>query len=111
MKNIQIVDGAPNATFSIFQATEAEYGLIFPKDQDIEFAEDLFERLGDEAASNLLAPVWGRPILKREADGIHGTLFYDWADRKTFYPLSKREVDMDEKSINEAQRHLFRSNR
>jgi hypothetical protein len=111
MKNIQIIDAASNATFSIFQATESEFELIFPANQDIEFVEDLFERLGDDTASNLLMPVWDRPILKREADGIHGTLFYNWADRKMHYPSSKREVDMDERSINEAQRNLFRSNR
>ncbi|MBQ0770427.1 MAG: hypothetical protein ACI9TB_001711 [Parasphingorhabdus sp.] len=111
MKNIQIVDAAANATFSIFQATESEFKLIFPANQDIEFAEDLFERLGNDTAYNLLMPVWDRPILKREVNGLHGTLFYNWIDRKTNYPASKREVDMDERSINEAQRILFRSNR
>jgi hypothetical protein len=46
MKNIQIIDGAENCTFSIFQATEEEFQVIFPKaDQDIEFSEDLFGRL------------------------------------------------------------------
>jgi hypothetical protein len=31
MKNIQIIDGAENATFSIFQATDEEFTLIFPR--------------------------------------------------------------------------------
>ena len=36
MKNIQIIDGADNCTFSIFQATDEEFSLIFPEPlQDI----------------------------------------------------------------------------
>lgn len=54
MKNIQIIDGALNATFSIFQATEEEFAAIFPDGQDMELAEDLFERLGDEEAGRVL---------------------------------------------------------
>lgn len=36
MKNIQIIDGAANATFSVFQATEEEYAAIFPDRRDME---------------------------------------------------------------------------
>jgi hypothetical protein len=50
----------------------------------------------------------GKPVLKREAQGIHGTLLYDWADQREHLPASKREVDWDERSINAAQRELFR---
>ncbi len=42
MKNIQIIDGARNCTFSIFQATDEEFLLVFPEPgQDIQYAEDL----------------------------------------------------------------------
>jgi hypothetical protein len=59
----------------------------------------------------VLSPLWGRPILKREANGIHGTLFYDGGVRREFLPKSKREVDWDERFINGAQRALFRRHR
>jgi hypothetical protein len=36
MKNIQIVDGAANATYSIFQATDQEFETIFPKSPEKE---------------------------------------------------------------------------
>ncbi|MGF6228238.1 hypothetical protein QFZ27_002193 [Inquilinus ginsengisoli] len=111
MKNIQIIDGADNATFSIFQATDAEFAVIFPDGQDIELAEDLVERIGEERAHAVMTPIWDRPILKRDAMGVHGTLFYDWDRRRIHLPTSKREVDWDEGSINEAQRRLFRSAR
>ena len=45
MKNIQIIDGALNCTFSLFQATDEEFQLLFPGElQDIQYAEDLFSQ-------------------------------------------------------------------
>jgi hypothetical protein len=111
MKNIQIIDGATNATFSVFQATAEEFDAIFPDGRDMELAEDLIDRLGDDAAGAVLAPLWSRPILKRDALGIHGTLFYDNEDRRAYIQPSKREVDWDSRSINQAQRDLFAKHR
>ncbi|HEV7317323.1 MAG TPA: hypothetical protein VGO04_01765 [Ensifer sp.] len=111
MKNIQVIDGAANATFSVFQATEEEYAAIFPDGRDIELVEDLVERLGDDAADRVLAPLWNRPVLKRDALGLHGTLFYDNEHRRRHIPQSKREVDWDDGSLNQAQRDLFSLNR
>lgn len=109
MKNIQIIDGAINATFSIFQATDDEFAAIFPDGLDMELVEDLFDRLGDETAANVLAPLWDRPILKRDAMGIHGTLFYN--NEQRVIPSTKREVDWHDSSINQAQRDLFSRHR
>ena len=113
MKNIQIVNGALNATFSIFQATEEEFAAIFPGDgQDMEIIEDFVARIGGDAQTGrFFAPIWERPILKRDAHGIHGTLYYDYEERRRFLPASKREVDWDDLSINYAQRELFASKR
>ena len=46
MKNIQIIDGALNCTYSLFQATDEEFALLFPEPrQDIQYAEeDLLSR-------------------------------------------------------------------
>ena len=109
MKNVQIVDGAPNATFSVFQATEPEFEIIFPDGRDIELIEDLIARIGEQEAGRVLTPVWSRPILKRDAAGIHGTLFYDNEDR--IVPQTKREIDWDDGAINSAQRELFARHR
>ena len=112
MKNIQIIDGALNATFSIFQATEEEFGLIFPgSGQDIEVSEDFQRRVGAEKAKTVLNLVWSRPILKRDAQGIHGTLYCDWADRRGYLPATKREIAWDDASVNSAQRLLFANKR
>ena len=111
MKNIQIISGAANATFSLFQVTEEEFEAIFPGGSDIELIEDLIDRLGEVSAGAVLTSIWNRPILKREALGIHGTLFYDNEHRRDHIPLSKREVDWDSGSTNQAQRDLFAKHR
>lgn len=111
MKNIQIIDGAMNATFSVFQATDAEFAVIFPDGRDIEVADDLVNRVGEIEASRVLAPLWDRPILKRDAMGIHGTLYFDADERREYLPPSRREVDWDESCVNKAQRALFRAHR
>jgi hypothetical protein len=92
MKNIQVIDGTENCTFSIFQATDEEFLLIFPDPgQDVEFSEDLFERVGGN--SRALDDLWERPIRKVDADGIHGTLFYGFEAKRSHFPGTKRERD------------------
>ncbi len=108
MKNIQIIDGAENATYSIFQGTDLEFEKIFPgPGQDIEVVEDYVGRVGETEASRTLSKVWERPIHKRHAHGIHGTLYYDCEEKSKYLPASKREIDRALGQINEAQRALY----
>jgi hypothetical protein len=107
LNNVQIIDGADNATFSIFQASNEEFALLFPNGQDMEFAEDVVDRIGEIPANKIFDAMWERPILKRDADGIHGTIYFNYASKRQAVPASKREVDFDDRSINEAQRRLF----
>jgi hypothetical protein len=112
LKNIQVIDGALNATFSIFEATDQEFAAIFPADgQDMELSEDFHSRVGAQRAREILELIWNRRILKRDARGIHGTLYYDYADRRQYLPATKREVDWEDRAINAAQRQLFASRR
>lgn len=107
MKNIQIIDGAANATFSIFQASDEEFEAMFPNGSEMEIIEVVIARLGEEMAGQTIAPMWQRPVLKRDAEGIHGTLFYDGEHRREYLPLSRREVDWPAGSINPAQKEHF----
>lgn len=112
VKNIQVIDYANNSTFSLFQASDDEFAQIFPeKGQDMEFIDDFVLRVGRAGADKVLAEIWERPILKRDANGLHGTLFYPTARGRPAIPSSKREVDTDPGSINSAQRNLFSQKR
>lgn len=93
MKNVQVIDGAVNCTYSIFAADDDEFAAVFIDNHDVEFAEDVVARLGEERASAVLGALWKRPVDKKSVQGIHGTLFYELARKKRFYP-TRREAEM-----------------
>ena len=94
MKNVQIIDGANNCTYSIFQFSDKQFAAVFPaKNQDIEFIEDVIARLGDKQTGKLLKPAWKRAIAKTKVKGIHGTLFYELLHKKKYYP-TKIDAEM-----------------
>jgi hypothetical protein len=92
MKNVQIIDGAENCTYSIFALSDDEYAAVFPAPgQNVEFIEDLVKRLGDKGVAQLLTPVWKRPVRKADVSGIHGTLFYQLDFKRKYYPTKSEE--------------------
>ena len=94
MKNVLIVDGANNCAYDIFAFTDKEFALVFPaKGQDIEFVEDVVKRLGEKGIAKLWSTVWKRRIKKKNANGIHGTLFFQLEFKKKYYP-TKRDEEM-----------------
>ncbi len=93
MKNIQIIDGADNCTYSIFSIDNSLFELIFPNNQDIEFIEDFMTRLGQEKALICLTALWNNEVDKKEVLEIHGTLFYQNEHKKKYYP-TKKEAEM-----------------
>jgi hypothetical protein len=94
MKNVQVIDEADNCTYSIYAFTDDEFDVIFPESgQNIEFIEDVIQRVGDQEVGKLLAPVWKRVVKKSGVVGIRGTLFYGLSKKKKFYP-TKREEEM-----------------
>jgi hypothetical protein len=105
--NIQIIDGALNCTFSLFQATDDEFALLFPEpEQDIQYAEDLVRLPNQTAITTELTRIWDRPVRKGDANGIHGTIFYELERYKKYY-REKREDAIERSAINQAQRRLF----
>ena len=87
MKNIQVIDGADNCTYDIFAVSEEDFDLLFPKpNQNIEFIEDVVDRIGEQKIRDLNSRLWNNRILKEEVNGIHGTLFYQLLSKKKYYP-------------------------
>lgn len=93
MKNIQAIDGANNATFSIFQATDEEFKLLFPNGTDVAFREDIEARLTEQQIYDVFNAIWSRPVDKKKVQGIHGTYFVDLDQRKVFFP-SRKEAEV-----------------
>ena len=93
MKNIQVIDGALNCTYSIFACSERTFAEIFPNGADIEFVDDFIGRTGKARATSILNALWRKPVDKKTVQGIHGTLFYEHERKRTLYP-TKRESEM-----------------
>lgn len=107
MKNIMIVDSAANCTYSVYQATEYEFDLIFPKPgQDIQFHDEMSN---GKKVSIALNEIWKRPILKKNAAGIHGMIFYSHQEKKEYFPESRRSIDLDKSYVNPYEAELLQN--
>ena len=95
MKNIQVIDGARNCVYDIFAATEEEFALIFPADQDVAFIEEVMARGPEAQIDQAFGRIWELRIPKRDAMGIHGLLFYELDEKKQYYPTR-----IDEEAVN-----------
>lgn len=65
MKNIQLIDSAANCSHDIFAATEDEFCEIFLNDNDVEFNDDVYARLGKEKAARIFGKIWLRKLDKK----------------------------------------------
>lgn len=95
MKNIQVIDGAVNSVYDIFQATEEEFSLIFPPGEDVAFIDEVYERGPGEELGAAFERIWTRRIPKRNAMGIDGLLFFELDVKMKYYPTRR-----DEEAIN-----------
>ncbi|MCB1915537.1 MAG: hypothetical protein KDG52_07465 [Rhodocyclaceae bacterium] len=95
MKNIQVIDGAVNSVYDIFAATDDEFSLIFPDGHDVAFIDEVYSRGDPATLESAFTAIWSRRIPKREANGIHGLLFFGLEEKKVYYPTHK-----DEEAVN-----------
>jgi hypothetical protein len=106
MKHVQVIDDATNCTYSLFAVPDEDFAQLFPADTDVAFPDEIEARIGETQASAILGSLWERPVHKKAAQGIHGTLFYGLDYKKKLYP-ARREAGMDPGSYNAAQRKLY----
>jgi hypothetical protein len=95
VKNIQVIDGAINSVYDIFEATDDEFNLIFPTGQDIAFIDEVYANGSSEELDRAFEAIWKRRVPKKQANGIHGLLFYELEVKEAYYPTRK-----DEEAIN-----------
>ena len=91
MRNIQVIDGADNAVYDIFAASDDEFAIIFPAGQDVAFIDEVMARAPTAVLDRVFGAIWQRRVAKAEANGIHGLLFYEMDHKKQFYPTRRDE--------------------
>ncbi|MBX9902647.1 MAG: hypothetical protein K2Y28_17855 [Burkholderiaceae bacterium] len=95
MKSIQVIDGAINSVYDIFQATDEELSLIFPLGEDVAFIDEVYAREPGKELGAVFKRIWTRRIPKRDAMVIHGILFFELDAKMKYYPTRR-----DEEAIN-----------
>ncbi|MFZ2990195.1 hypothetical protein [Ideonella sp.] len=91
MKNIQVIDGAVNCVYDIFQATDEEFSAVFPVGEDVAFIDEVYANGNQETLDKAFKAIWTRRIPKVQANGIHGLLFYELESKKPYYPSRRDE--------------------
>ena len=92
MKNIQIIDDAINCVYDIFAATDKEFEEIFGAESDIAFIDEIYENGDKHQLDDIFTRIWQRRVVKVEANGIHGIIFYELKEKKIFY-LARRDEE------------------
>lgn len=111
VKNIQVFDGAENAVYDIFAASEEESALIFPFGTDVEFINEVYEQHSAEVLGTAFAAIWNRRVPKKQAMEIHGILFYGSEQKKVYYPSRRDEeaINPDGSRLRQARSPLGKS--
>lgn len=95
MKNVQVIDGADNAVYDVFEIGDGDFAELFPQGQDVTFIEDLEERIPKARLSAICETMWAHRVRKIDAMGIHGLIFFGLPQKRQYYPTRR-----DEEAVN-----------
>ena len=97
MKNIQVVDGANNSIFEVYQVSDGIFEIVFPDGNDVAFIGDVETLLEDEYSNDFWQVLYQNKVNKKEILGIHGTLHLTGSNclKKYFPSLKEEEVRKD----------------
>lgn len=85
------IDGAQNCVYDVFEITDEQFRILFPAPgQDIAFAEDFAQQISAEDEEKM-SGMWEKRIPKKDALGIHGTIFYELEHKREYYPTLRDE--------------------
>lgn len=85
MKNIQVIEPAQNCVYDIFAIDDEGFALIFPEGQDVAFIDEVEARHPPRLLGPVFERLWRQRVPKREANGIHGLLFFELEEKKPYY--------------------------
>jgi hypothetical protein len=95
LKNVQIIDGAVNSVFEIYEVDDYTFDEIFVDDQDTVFLSDIhkYSDFTEEESVLFWKKVYSCRKDKKEINGIHGTLHLDGSNcKKEYFPEGKESL-------------------
>lgn len=105
MKNIQVIDGAANSIFEIYQVPNDLFDILFPNSTDIAFVDEIDKDDETREGKRFWNMVYQHPVNKKRVAGIHGTLHLTASlVDKEYFPTRKE----DEVITNRLIQHIRR---
>lgn len=105
MKNIMLIDGASNCTFDVYRISEEHFKYLFPNEgQELEYIDALIEQHGEDPVDEAIKGIFEYCYMNKSwIEGIHGTLIYEYPQRRVHFPSLRwhkadTPSDFDEKS-------------
>ncbi len=95
MKNVQVIDGAVNSTYDIFQIPDKIFRIIFPKGSDVAFldeAEKRLRRMGFDYT--IWNKIYANQVDKKHVISIHGTLHLTGSPASKRYFPQRKECEV-----------------
>ncbi|MFB5192716.1 hypothetical protein [Alicyclobacillus fastidiosus] len=89
MKNFQVISGAVNSVFEVYEVSDEVFESLFPKGTDVAFVSDF-----DSDDVDFWNEVYRRQVDKKSVCGIHGTLHVTGSHVEKEFFLSRRETDV-----------------
>jgi hypothetical protein len=90
VKNIQVIDGAANSIFGIYQVPDDLFDVMFPNGTDVAFVDEIGKDFETRQGKRLWNMVYQHPVNKKRVDGIHGTLHLTGSPvDKEYFPTRK----------------------
>jgi hypothetical protein len=94
MKNIQVIYGALNSVFGIYEVPDDLFKVMFPNGSDIGFTDEVDKAFRKRGGRRLWNVVYGHPVDKKRVRGIQGTLHLDTSPVSKKYFPTRKEADV-----------------
>ena len=92
VKNVQIIDGAVNSVFEIYEIDDFSFEEIFTNDRDVVFMSDITKYLDcNEESVSFWQKLYSNRKDKKSINGIHGTLHLEGSNCQKIYFLKGKE--------------------
>jgi hypothetical protein len=92
VKNVQVIDGAVNSVFEIYEVDDETFSVLFPVGNDIVFASDIDSDFTKEATIRFWQKFYSCKKDKKALNGIHGTLHLEGSICKQEYYMERKEA-------------------
>ena len=93
MKNVQIIDGAVNSVFEIYEIDDLSFKEIFTNDRDVVFMSEITKYIDCNNEESVLfwQKFYSNRKDKKSINGIHGTLHLEGSNCQKIYFLEGKE--------------------